>query len=337
MLVGSDLPDAIENFYVRYLKESGMDVYFFPAHTLFHNYYYAGLYHKLLFRSGLSGIYPAINRRLRAAVEEFKPEVIWIFKGMEIFPETLSFAREKGILLVNYNPDNPFIFSGRGSGNQNITRSIGLYDLLFTYNLEILQQLESKDKKIGAVTALLPFGYDVDDESYQQAAGQEEVIRVCFLGNPDDQRASFIEGLAAQDIPMDVYGRDWDKWLRNPHIRIFPPVYGVEMWKVLRRYRVQLNLMRIHNLDSHNMRTFEVPGIGGIMLAPDTREHRVFFEAGKEVFLYKDLEDCAAQARQLMQLPATEAEQIRRQARQRSQGYSYKDRTKQALEKIRSL
>jgi spore maturation protein CgeB len=164
-------------------------------------------------------------------------------------------------------------------------------------------------------------------------------MRLCFLGNPDEQRATFLEGLAARDIPVDVYGRDWDKWLRNPLIRIFPAVYGVDMWKTLRRYRIQLNLMRIHNLDSHNMRTFEVPGIGGIMLAPDTREHRIFFEAGKEVFLYKDLEAAATQARNILQLPAAGAAQIRQQARQRSldSGYSYKDRTIQALEKIKAL
>ena len=42
--------------------------------------------------------------------------------------------------------------------------------------------------------------------------------------------------------------------------------------------------MRIHNPDSHNMRSFEVPGVGGIMVAPDTKEHRIFFEVGKEIF-----------------------------------------------------
>src|SRR5450432_1720445 len=46
-----------------------------------------------------------INRNIIRSVEAFKPDLIWIFKGMEIFPETLEYAKKKGIKLVNYNPD----------------------------------------------------------------------------------------------------------------------------------------------------------------------------------------------------------------------------------------
>lgn len=333
MLVGSDREDAIENFFVKYIRRHGGDLFFFPAHTLFHEYYYGSFRHKLFFRAGLSGIYRRINRRFRQAVEEFRPNVIWVFKGMELYPETLRWARQQNIRLVNFNPDNPFIFSGKGSGNSNITGSIGLYDLHFTYNLDIKQQLEGKGYR---PAFLLPFGFDITPEEYDAAASQEEIVRTCFLGNPDALRADFITDLASRGIPMDIYGRDWSKWLDHPNIRIFPPVYGVEMWRVLRRYRVQLNIMRIHNLDSHNMRSFEVPAIGGIMLAPDTREHRVFFENGKEAFWYNNVTECAALAQQIMELPPAEAAKIRERARQRSviSGYSYESRTLQALAKI---
>lgn len=333
MLVGSDREDAIENFFVKHLRRQDVDLLFFPAHSLFHDYYYSSLLHKVLFRTGASGIYRSINRRFRQAVSDFHPDVIWVFKGMELFPGTLKWAKGRGIRLVNYNPDNPFIFSGKGSGNRNITRSVGLYDLHFTYSLDIRQQLEEKGY---TPAALLPFGFEITGEEYDAAVAQEEILRTCFLGNPDALRADFIADIASKGIPIDVFGRDWNKWLDHPSIRIFSPVYGPEMWKVLRRYRVQLNLMRVHNLDSHNMRSFEVPAIGGIMLAPDTREHRLFFEKDKEVFLYRTVSECADLAQKIMELPAGEAAQIRERARQRSlaSGYSYEDRTLQALEKI---
>lgn len=336
MLVGSDREDAIENHFVKYIRRHRGDLLFFPAHTLFHDYYYGSTLHKVLFRTGLSGIYRRINRRFKRAVEEFQPNVIWIFKGMELYTETLSWAKGRGIRLVNFNPDNPFIFSGKGSGNSNITDSIRLYDLHFTYSLEIKQQLEQMGY---TPTYLLPFGFEITPEEYDAAAAQEEIVRTCFLGNPDTLRADFIAHLASRGISIDVYGREWSKWLDHPNIRIFPPVYGAEMWKVLRRYRVQLNLMRIHNLDSHNMRSFEVPAIGGIMLAPDTREHRIFFENGKEVFLYYDVSDCVELAQTIMELPAEEAAKIRERARQRSvaSGYSYESRTLQVLEKLGNL
>lgn len=336
MLVGNDRGAAIEKFFITYIRRHGGNLHFFPAHSLFHDYYYGGLAHKLLFRSGLSGIFPSINRKFRQAVEEYRPDVIWVFKGIELYPGTLQWAKDRGIRLVNYNPDNPFIFSGSGSGNRNITRSVGLYDLHFTYSLDIRRELEERGYRS---VALLPFGFELSQEEYDAATRQEEIIRLCFLGNPDELRAGFVAGLASKGVPIDVYGGNWAKWVDHPGVRSFPPTYGLEMWKVLRRYRVQLNLMRIHNLNSHNMRSFEIPAVGGIMLAPDNAEHRMFFEKHKEAFFYSTPDECAHLAQHLIELSPTEAAQIRENARRRSltSGYSYENRALQALEKISSL
>jgi len=336
MIVGSDRIDAIENFYVKYLRQEGVDLSFLPAHTWFHDYYYKGLFNKLAFRAGISGIYYRINREFRKMVMGYRPSVIWVFKGMEIFPSSLRWAKAKGIRLVNYNPDNPFLFTGRGSGNRNVTRSIDLYDLHFTYNLEIKQRLEDQ---LHAKTFFLPFGFDVDENLYERCAAQDEVNKCCFLGNPDEQRAGIIRALAEKGIFLDVYGVNWSRWLDHPNIQTFSPAYGDEMWMVLRKYRVQLNLMRVHNLDSHNMRTFEVPGIGGIMLAPDTKEHRMLFTEGKEIFLFKDIDECADKVRGLLRLPAAAADEIRSRAREHSiaAGYGYKERAKQAMAQITAL
>jgi len=336
MIVGSDRIDAIENFYVKYLKQQGVDLSFFPAHTMFHEYYYRRLWNRLAFRAGVAGIFRQINREFMKMVMEYQPGIIWIFKGMEIFPGSIEWAKAKGIRLVSYNPDNPFLFTGRGSGNTNVTRAIGLYDLHFTYNLEIKKRLEDQ---FHARTSFLPFGFEIEKGLYEQCAGQGEINKCCFLGNPDVQRAGFIKSLAEKGISLDVYGTNWNKWLEHPNIRIFPPVYADAMWMVLRKYRIQLNLMRVHNEDSHNMRTFEVPAIGGIMLAPDTTEHRTFFTAGKEVFLFRDIEDCAGQVRELLQLPVTTANEIRKRARETSitAGYSYEERARQVREQFGAL
>jgi len=125
----------------------------------------------------------------------------------------------------------------------------------------------------------------------------------------------------------------------QPNINIFPPVYGVETWKALRRYRAQLNLMRAHNEDSHNMRSFEVPGIGGVMVAPDTPDHRLYFKDQEEVFLFQDVKSCAAIVKKLLDLDVVQVNRIRAEARKRSvySGYSYKDRSKQLLRYLEQL
>ena len=112
---------------------------------------------------------------------------------MEIYPETLQWVINKNILLVNYNPDNPFLFSGKGRVNRTITNSIGLYNLHFTYNLAIKRKLEAERK---AKTLFLPFAFDVSDEIYGDYQQQKEILRCCFIGNPDADRAVFIKQLA---------------------------------------------------------------------------------------------------------------------------------------------
>ncbi len=335
LIVGSENPSSIENFYVNYLLAEGVEVRRFSAQNLFFNYYYKGLFNKLCFRLGVSGIYSAINSEFKKCAAAFNPDIIWVFKGMEIFPESLNWAKRRGAKLVNFNGDNPFFFSGSGSGNSNVTLSIPLYDLHLTYDTSV--KVEFDRRKVRSF--LLPFGFDVNDKTLELCSKEEEILKVCFVGNPDRERGSFIDRLGDQNVPVTVYGNAWSKFLRHPKILINPPVYGEDQWKVLRRYRVQLNLMRPHNPNSHNMRTFEVPGVGGIMLAPDTADHRSFFKDGKEAFFFGTFEDCVSQVEKILALPTADANLVRTAARERSiaGGYRYKDRAKQALKILNTL
>lgn len=336
MTVGSDKIFAIENFYNKYLRQSGVHVDVFNSYNIFFDYYYKNIVNKIIFKTGLSAIFRKINAQFKEAVLKYRPDVIWIFKGTEIFPDSLKWAKEQNVKLVNYNPDSPFIFSDKGSGNQHVTDSISLYDLHLTYHMGVKKELEDQ---FHCKAAILPFAFDDNEQLYQECCRQQEVLKTCFLGNPDKKRTEFIEALAAKGIIIDVYGNDWKNFLTHANITIFPPAYGKEQWKVLWRYRAQLNLMRIHNDNSHNMRSFEVPGIGGIMVAPDTIEHRIYFENDKEAFLYKDVNDCADIIKNLLAMESTTSNAIRVAARQRSvtSGYSYEARAKQALNYMESL
>ena len=335
ILIGSDHVWSLEKIYFKYLKELGIDVELFPAQNYFYEYYNHSIIHKVVYRVGFSSILREINKQLTKKITAFKPDVAWVFKGMELIPETLEFMRRSGISLVNYNPDNPFIFSGVGSGNDNISRSISLYDLHFTYNLEIRSQLVAR----GYPTEILPFGFDLDENIYARCNSQNEVIKTCFLGNPDRHRAEFLKGLAEGGIEIDIFGKEWNKYIEHPLVHTLEPVFGEEFWRALRRYRIQLNVMRPHNAQSHNMRSFEIPAVGGIMLAPDNIEHRSFFQDGSEIFLYSDLQECLKQIEYLLNLPENEAKEVRISARNRSlhSGYSYKERTQDALEYLMAL
>jgi len=334
LIVGSDKIYAIENFYVKYLLEAGISVKQFSAQSLFYDFYQKNLQNKLWFKSGLSRITSMINERFLQQVEEFKPDIIWIFKGMEILPASLKTVKEKGICLVNYNPDSPFVFSGTGSGNENITASIRFYDLFLTYNYEDKLRMEREHH---IRSAILPFGFNLDENIYKIAINEAEKQKLCFLGNPDRQRAFFLESLADAGLVMDVFGNGWGRFVNHNNITVNKPVYENDFWITLRRYRIQLNLMRPHNPSSHNMRSFEAAGVGAIQLAPDTHDHHTYFEPGEEIFLYHDLESCFKAAKSILSLSPDDALAIRNSTRSRSlkDEYTYKSRAVMALNLIK--
>jgi spore maturation protein CgeB len=331
LIVGSDKHWAIENLYTRYLKSiEGVFVQLFPARSMFYDFIEKSFFNKIVHRLGVSSFYHNINNELLNFIQSYQPDIVWVFKGMEVLPDTLKTIHSMGIKTVNYNPDNPFIFSGRGSGNTNVTNSFKLYDLHLTYNLEVLNQIH---KEYNIPCELLPFGYDLPEE-FSFSDEVEDILSLCFLGNPDKERASFISSLLDREVPVAVYGNHWQNFLSHKNVVIHPPVYELEMWTTLRKYRVQLNMLRKHNLQSHNMRTFEITGVGGIQMAPDTLEHRLFFEDGEEIFLYRDVDEAALKAKQLLALQHKRTLDHRKAALNKSisAGYSYRNRAHQVYQ-----
>jgi spore maturation protein CgeB len=271
-----------------------------------------------------------VNRNIIRSIESFKPDLIWIFKGMEIYPETLNYAKKKGIRLVNYNPDHPFVFAASGSGNAFVKNAIPLYDLHLSYSKEILNDLLEAYQLQGKY---LPFGYEINDKIFSRATSGQEIHRACFVGCADAERKRVVQLLLQDGIPVDVYGPGWDKYFKTSAlVKVWDGVYNDHFWNVLRSYRLQLNVFRSQNRNSHNMRSFEIPGIGGIMLAPYSDEHVNFFKPGEEAYFFKNDEEIIRKTREILALPARDASAVRQAARERSvrDGYSYKERSKMA-------
>ena len=326
LIVGSNKTFALEVIFKKHLTNLDNLVEIYPIQDLFLDFYNKSIFNKIIFRLGLSSIYKKIQQGLLNFVNEVQPSHIIIFKGMEVLPSTLKILKKQKIKIINYNPDNPFIFSGKGSGNRNLTNSISLFDLYVSYDKDIVQQLKLKNLH----SMLIPFGFELEDLEFDQIIAEPEILRVCFVGNPDSERVNFIKKLNRYNIPIDLYGNGWGKYIQSNIIKIFPSVYGIDFWKTLRKYAVQLNLMRIHNLDSHNMRSFDIPGVGGIMLAPKTKDHALYFKDNIEVVLFENIDDCVKKINFLLNCDATKRELIRNNSRKISlENYTYQNRVSQ--------
>jgi spore maturation protein CgeB len=329
LILGSDYTWSLERIYRRELEALGNKVEIFAVQNMFYEYYYKSIFHKLIYKVGLSTILIKINKILLNKVENEHYDLIWVFKGMEIFPKTLKVLKIKTNKLINYNTDNPFIFSGKGSGNQNVTNSISLFDLHLTYDVWVREKIEN-DFKIR--TDMLTFGFDDAAVQNIDLNPEEEVLAVCFIGNPDKFRAAIINSLLESGLEVHLYGNEWSKFVRHDFAVIHKPVYGLEFYKTLRKYRVQLNIMRLHNLNSHNMRSMEIPGVGGVMLAPRTVDHSTFFSVGQEIFVYNDELSLSEEAKRILSTDKMFIDKLREKARKKVlEQYTYKIQTKRIL------
>ena len=302
----------------------------FKHSEIFQNYRQKNTFTRIVCRLYPDYIYTQISKSLIKEVDRWKPNILLLFKGQEILPETLKKIKKQGVYLVNYNLDHPFDYFSKGSGNKNVFRSLSVYDLHITYSKQIQEQLAKKLPK--SSNAFLPFGYftSIDEERLNRI--KTDINEVCFIGNPDRERLRILKLLIKEGIKINIYGHGWDKYPDlNEKANIREALYGKDYLNTISMYRIQLNIFRPHNHNSHNMRTFEVPAAGGIQLAPYSVEQTEFFVEDKEVFFYKNDQELVEKAKQLLALPQSKVVELRQSALFRSikSNYSYSKRTQQ--------
>ncbi|WP_298780282.1 glycosyltransferase [uncultured Polaribacter sp.] len=336
LISGSKLnSNVLGNYYYNHLFNSkNVVVEKLNFHDIHNHKLRKSFIYRLLFHFFPYFLIKRNNKKFVSQVAEFSPNYIVVFKGSEISLDSLKIIKDKGIKLLNYNLDHPFEYFSKGSGNKFVRKAIPFYDKHITYSKEIQKQL-LETYKIKAL--YLPFGYELEESKFEELRLKDkknEEVKACFVGNPDSNRAEIINGLADKQIHIVVFGENWNKFLKpSSYIEVYPQVNGDAYWETLAKYRVQINIFRPHNINSHNMRTFEVPAIGGIMLAPKSIEHEAFFKNNEDCFIYSNFNDLVSKVTYVLNLSFEEATIIRKNARKKSvsQGYSYVARTQELL------
>ena len=65
-----------------------------------------------------------------------------------------------------------------------------------------------------------------------------------------------------------------------------PHIYGKDIFKLMNRSAISLNILRKQNYSEHNMRTFEIPANNGLMLTTRSNEQNKFFKENKACFMF---------------------------------------------------
>lgn len=225
-------------------------------------------------------------------------DIIWIDKGITIYPETLRYIKKKSprTIIISYSPDNMAL---RHNQSQQYLECIPLYDYIITnksYILDDMRKLGAKHLYFVNNSYEPSFHYPriLTEEDYKQLGGD-----IGFVGSWEKERCESILYLAQNGLNIRVWGGG--KWLKYkgmyPNLKIEDGgLYSENYSKSFQAFKISLCFLRKMNHDLQTTRTVEIPACGGFMLAERTPEHQAMFEEGKEADFFSSnkelLEKC---------------------------------------------
>jgi spore maturation protein CgeB len=239
-----------------------------------------------------------INERVLRRVEEHRPEILWIDKGLIIDPRTLLRAKEISpqTVTVSYSPDD---MMNPDNQSPQYLKGVGLYDLHVTtksYNVAELRGLGARAVLFvnNAYCPITHRPWRLTSEERSRLGGP-----VGFIGTYEPPRADLLLWLARQGIPVKVWG-SWPKGLGKglTNLTIMgAPLWGKEYAKGIGAFDINLAFLNKKNRDLQTTRTMEIPACGAFMLAERTSEHLALFQEGQEAEFFASPAELLAKIR----------------------------------------
>ena len=333
LMIGGFGPGQLPDSYARGFERRGLDVFRFDSDRA---YFESAVFaHNPYFRRALRPLlWAKMHRATIAVARTVKPHAVMVVKGSYLDAQTVrSLRRELGVPFFNYYPDHPYCgvpLSPRKTSAQrrDLIDVLKEYTRVWTWEPALVARLQSD----GVSAGYLPFG--VDDEVFRpDAPGPPSPCRACardhrvvFVGQHSDKREAHLS--AVREHPVGLWGNRWSRAagrFRGLHAVHEEPAFGDTCAALYRSADVSLNVVDDLNMPGHNMRTFEIAGSGGVMLACHTAEQAAIFPPGEAAMYYhepKELDDLLS--RLCGDRPF--AARLRRNAAAIASGHSYERR-----------
>ena len=242
-------------------------------------------------------------------------DILIIFKGIELNSNIYEILKKKKILLINIFTDDPFNLNSSATSSKNIIKNIKNYDIFCIWSKRIKKKLEKTYKQTNFY--YLPFGYS--EEKHKPRKNNIINKKISFIGSYDKKRFNFLKRIKRK---VDIYGNDWPSFENH---KIYKYIKNKSLSKVIAQSEISLNILKKQNFLSHNMRTFEITSMGGLMLTTRTKEQKDFFPENIASFMFDDIEEINKKIEYIFNNP-TLSKKIRVNAYDISKKHSYKNR-----------
>lgn len=304
LMVGDGSSEIHEVALSKAFKLIGCDVVnFFTSEYFETDNAYLSIPFRIQRKYHLGPLINGINSDLIECVSKGSFDLIFIYRGIDIYPSTIYKIKEISAKsrLVSYNNDNPFSPEYPWWEWRHHLASLSLFDFVFVYRPSDIEL--ARNNGAGAVHLLrswyipwLDFApkntTDSDIEKYRAS--------VIFVGHyENDGRLQALENLLSNGINIKIFGpyrglgrSGWfDKIAPDsPLAKITPFEYlrGEEYRKAIWLSDIALCFLSKLNKDTYTRRCFEIPAIGGALFSEYSADLASLYKDGVEAVFFKN-------------------------------------------------
>ena len=242
------------------------------------------------------------NNAIKNKIDIFNPDVLFVYKGVFVQPETLVYAKNRGCKLALFYPDVSVTAHGA-----NIPKSIPLYDLIFTTKTFGIRDME---EKYGVKnTQFIPHGFDPDIHRPLKLTNDVLPVFSCdvsFIGTWSPKKEKWLTYLTEHTpgIDLKIWGDQWGQ-VTNPHLK--PAIQGRSITGDLYAIAIQCSKINLGILsekvsgassgDLITSRTFHIPGASGFMLHERNEESLLYYKEDEESGFFNGPEELSAKVK----------------------------------------
>jgi len=173
----------------------------------------------------------------------------------------------------------------------------------------------------------------------QKLLSQSDIAVISFVGSWDKARESLLAQLTGISVEVKIYGNGWRRAARSFPYRSsisHGSIFGQELAAIIASSDICPNPLRDQNKGSHNMRTFEIPAMGGLMLTTRTSEQHTFFPENEACYMYTDIVELKKKIEYIL-ANKEEADQVRARGIELINGHSYTNRARYLLKELEEM
>ncbi len=329
LIVGSKNNFSLESIYFKSLKHINYKVDFLNIEKSINNRVIAKM------KRYFSEInYKFLRKKLLFFFKKKKKkyDLIIFFKSIFLDLETLKKIKliNGKAIYINIFPDDPFNVKNPVISNHTFLKTINEFNFFCLWSKKIIKKLKKRYK---SKFLYLPFGFDsLSVSRFNKVSKKIKEKEINFIGTFDKDRLNILKSIKTK---KKIYGGNWIK-LNNTKIKnafLGPHIYGKDIFKLMNRSAISLNILRKQNYSAHNMRTFEIPANNGLMLTTRSNEQNKFFKENKACFMFSTKKELNDKIRFILQNPK-KAEKVRQCGNSLVAKHSYINRTKYLIKKL---